>query len=518
MAKADVIVVGAGVGGLMAALILAGRGLKVTVLERAATPGGKMRQRFDAGRPIDAGPTVFTLKRIFDEAFHSVGLDFDALVPARKAGVLARHAWDQSGKLDLFADVQRSVDAVAAFAGAAEAQGFRRFTADSARIWRTLERSFVRAPKPEFMGLVRGAGVAGLFDLLATRPFQTMWRALGDYFRDPRLRQLFGRYSTYCGSSPFLAPATLMLVAHVEQDGVWMIDGGMHRLAQVFAEQAQAFGAEIRYGAHVASMSQSGGGMLVRLSDGETFAARSVVFNGDAGAIGRGFLGSDIMGAVEATPRESRSLSAVTWTFESRTRAFPLVRHNVFFSGAYEAEFDAIRAGRLIGNATVYVCAQDRGDDDASLDGPERLLALVNAPAAGDVREFTAQEIAECATRMTARLNACGLMLDAPPQLSHAQTPADFDALFPATGGALYGRASHGWRASFQRPGVRTKLPGLYLAGGSVHPGPGVPMAALSGWAAANCVLQDLTSRYPSHAMDTRGGTSTRSAMTAQTG
>lgn len=518
MARADVIIVGAGVGGLMAALLLSGRGLKVTLLERAATPGGKMRQRFDAGLAIDAGPTVFTLKRIFQEAFASVGLDFDALAPTRKAGVLARHAWNGGARFDLFADVHRSIDSVADFAGHAEAEGFRRFTADSARIWRTLERSFVRAPKPEFMGLVRGAGLGGLGDLLATRPFESMWRALGGYFRDPRLRQLFGRYSTYCGSSPLLAPATLMLVAHVEQDGVWMIDGGMHRLAQVFAEQAQSFGADIRYGAHVSSISRAGDEMIVRTQAGEILSARSVVFNGDSSAIGRGFLGADVMKAVDPAPREHRSLSAITWTLATRTRGFPLVRHNVFFSDAYEAEFASIGRGDLIDDPTVYICAQDRDDNDTTLEAPERLLALINAPATGDTRDFTHKEIAECARRMTARLAACGLTMDDSPQITHAQTPTDFDRLFPATGGALYGRASHGWRASFQRPGVRTKVPGLYLAGGSIHPGPGVPMAALSGWAAAKCVLEDLTSRYPSYAMDMRGGTSTPSAMTASTG
>ncbi|MBX9757656.1 MAG: FAD-dependent oxidoreductase, partial [Beijerinckiaceae bacterium] len=87
MAHADVIVVGAGIGGLMSALILSGRGLNVTVLERAAAPGGKMRQRFDGERPIDAGPTVFTLKRVFEEAFNSVGLDFNALAPTTRADV-----------------------------------------------------------------------------------------------------------------------------------------------------------------------------------------------------------------------------------------------------------------------------------------------------------------------------------------------------------------------------------------------------------------------------------------------
>ena len=269
MRQRHVIIVGAGIGGLMAALMLAGRGLRATVLERAATPGGKMRQMFDDAAAIDAGPTVFTLKKIFQEAFASIDLDFDACAPSTRANVLARHAWDGAQRFDLFADIDRSTEAVGKFAGAAEAEGFARFCADSQRVWRSLERSFVRAPAPSFLGMLKGAGLRGLPDLLAVSPFQTLWSQLDTYFKDPRLRQLFGRYSTYCGSSPYLAPATLMLVAHVEQDGVWMIEGGMHRLAQVIAEQACSKGAEFRYGAQVEGISRAHGQSVVTLAGGD---------------------------------------------------------------------------------------------------------------------------------------------------------------------------------------------------------------------------------------------------------
>jgi 1-hydroxycarotenoid 3,4-desaturase len=495
VANRKIVVAGAGMGGLMAALILSGRGYDVRVLERAATPGGKMRLLFADGRPIDAGPTVFTLKRVFEEAFASVGLDFDACAPAQKAQVLARHGWDDAARLDLHADLARAIESVRAFAGDAEAAGFARFSADSARVWRSLERSFARAPAPDFLGLVKGAGFAGLPDLLAVSPFTTLWRGLGGYFRDPRLRQLFGRYATYVGSSPFLAPATLMLVAHVEQDGVWMIEGGMHRLAQVLAERAQAFGARFCYGAHVEEIARAGAGFSLRLADGERIPADAVIFNGDANALAQGLLGPDCGAAAPAATPDRRSLSAVTWTFASRTRGFPLVRHNVFFSRDYKAEFDALAQGRMIEEPTVYVCAQDRGDEDRPRAGAERLLALVNAPAIGERGALSPQDAAACGRHMTERLAACGLTLDDPPSLAAMTDPSGFHALFPATGGALYGRASHGWRASFQRPGVRTRVKGLYLAGGSAHPGAGVPMAALSGWAAATCVSADLTSR-----------------------
>jgi 1-hydroxycarotenoid 3,4-desaturase len=196
----------------------------------------------------------------------------------------------------------------------------------------------------------------------------------------------------------------------------------------------------------------------------------------------------------------------------AETEGFPLLRHNVFFSADYAAEFtDIFRHARLPAAPTVYVCAQDRGDRDGPGPGrPERLLCLVNAPAAGDSRPFAPQEIEPCAERAFSLLERCGLLVHRRHENTKVTTPAGFERLFPATGGALYGKASHGWRASFERPGVRSRVPGLYLAGGSTHPGPGVPMAALAGRAAAASLLSDLASTSRWSRTATPGGTSTR--------
>ena len=139
----------------------------------------------------------------------------------------------------------------------------------------------------------------------------------------------------------------------------------------------------------------------------------------------------------------------------------------------------------------------------------ERLLLLVNAPAVGDRQDFTGSEGKECEQQTFSFLKQLGLSIDRSEGSYTRTTPADFNRLFPATGGALYGAASHGWMASFSRPSGKTRIPRLYLAGGSVHPGPGVPMAALSGWLAAAQLAEDLTSISWSRGTDMRGGTST---------
>ncbi len=463
-------------GGLAAAADLARQGLEVIVCDRAAGPGGKMRQ-VDG---IDAGPTVFTMRWVFESLFHDAGQSLADHLHLTTAETLARHAWRAGGRLDLFADIDRSAEAIGDFSGAADARGYRAFCARAADIHATLAQTYMAAQRPSPLGLMLRAGLPGLW---RTAPFRTLWSALGEHFQDPRLRQLFGRYATYVGSSPWFAPATLMLIAHVEQSGVSLVRGGMRAVAMAMQGLGERQGAVFRFGQGVAWITTSGGRATgVILDSGEHVTADAVVFNGDTNALP--MLGA--AGAAPPTPRDKRSLSAITWCVRARTRGFPLAHHTVFFAEDYAQEFDAVFRRRSIAAApTVYVCAQDRGEHATPV-GPERLLVLINAPPDGDTGGVAA---AEHEDRTFGLMEACGLVVEG---RGSATAPADFHALFPATGGALYGRVNHGPMASFARPGAASRLPGLYLAGGSVHPGAGIPMAALSGRLAAARLLQDL--------------------------
>lgn len=516
-----VIVVGAGIGGLVAALLLARQGLSVTLVESAAAPGGKMRQLNVGGAAIDSGPTVFTMRWVFEQILHAAGFGMGELPALQSLDVLARHAWrGHAPRLDLHADHRRSAEAIGKFSGAAEARRFVAFCHEARQVYQALEAPYIRAARPSLLGMSRGLGPSGLATLARLGPFSSLWRALGRHFHDPRLRQLFGRYATYTGSSPWEAPATLMLVAQVELDGVWSVDGGMHAIATTFARLCEARGVTLRYASPCDRIVVKNGrtaGVLLR--SGEELPADSVVFNGSPQALVDGLLGDELRRAVPALPVSRRSLSALTWSAHTATAGFPLVRHNVFFDDDYASEFDDIfRRRRLPGGGTVYVCAQDRGDDTALAAGtPERLLCLVNAPADGDTRPFDAQEIAPCEQQSLDLLRGCGLQIEMMPGQVQRTTPRDFHRLFPASGGALYGQATHGWMSSFQRPGSSSRVPGLYLAGGGVHPGPGVPMAALSGQWAAATLMAHLDSTSRSRRVATSGGTSTPSATTAVT-
>ncbi|MBX9927078.1 MAG: phytoene desaturase [Hyphomicrobiaceae bacterium] len=529
MRTAKVIVVGAGAGGLAAALDLSRAGIDVTVLDALSAPGGKMRQISVGGRLIDGGPTVFTMRWVFDQLFADAGTSTDTELRLTSMAALARHAWSETERLDLFADLDQSVDAIGVFAGVEAARGYRAFCERAALAFDMLDESYIRAERPTVSGMMMTTGVGRAGDVMRVKPYTTLWRALHEHFRDPRLRQLFGRYATYSGSSPFLASATLMLIAHVERLGVWRVDGGMHALPRAIERVAAQHGARFRYGAKVASIGIDGGRVRsVTLADGDRLEADAVVFNGDANAIATGLLGRPAAAAVAPTARADRSQSAITFAMTGQPTGFELLHHNVFFSNDYAAEFDDVFArSKVPRSPTVYICAQDRpgfvsasgsasqlpghpSSNGLETLGVERLLCLINAPAHGDTVPYTPQDLATCQSRMFQQLERCGLNVTVTPDAISATTPPDFEALFPATGGALYGQASHGWMAPFQRPSARTRVPGLYLCGGSTHPGAGVPMATLSGRNAARNLLADLASTSPSRMVAMPGGISTR--------
>jgi len=480
-----VIVAGAGIGGLAAATVLAAAGRPVTVIEREAAPGGKIRRGLREDLDLDTGPTVLTMRFVFDALFRLAGQAPPGMQPLEK---LAQHRWRGGARLDLYPDVERSAAAVGDFAGTGDARRYRRFCRQAAGVYEALLGSFMLAPRAGLPGMLRRMRIAEQLRLARINPFRSLASAMQARFGDPRLAQLFSRYATYYGSSPFRAPATLMLIAHVERLGVWRLPGGLRALAAALAAAAERAGATLRCGEEVRTIDTDRAGRVsaVALASGERLAASQVVVNGDVNAIAAGLLGDACRRAVPPTPPAARSLSAFTFAGRAVVPA-ELDYHNVFFGDDPEAEFRPLERGRMPRDPTIYICAEDRGGGAPPPGTPERFETIMNAPPTGAAPQSD-EEIETCLTRTWSRLARSGLTFAPRPDRAALTTQAGFHALFPGSDGSLYGRSPHGVRATFRRPTAKTALPGLVLAGGGAHPGAGIPMATLSGKHAAAAI------------------------------
>jgi 1-hydroxycarotenoid 3,4-desaturase len=500
-----VIVVGAGIAGLATAARLAHAGRQVIVLEKEAGPGGKMRTLPSPAGPVDAGPTVLTMRSVFDDLFRDLDTRLDDHLSLHRHAVLARHFWKDGSSLDLHGTEEKNYAAILAFAGSRAAEQFLAFNHRACQLFNNLQAPMLQTPDPS---------IAKLASHFALRPrllpslarWSSLDRLLKSHFDDPRLIQLFGRYATYVGGSPYRSPALLALIWQAEASGVWSVDGGMYRLAQAVMKLAASRGARFLFETRVKELQvQSGRVTGVVLGNGRRISAGIVVFNGDPRALSAGLMGPACEGIARQTLTAARSLSAEVWAFAARAAGPDLAYHNVFFSGDPEAEFRQLEEGKPPEDPTVYVCAMDRMG--AEIPANERFETIVNAPPVSGTE--TDGGLSRCLSRTFRTLEKFGLRFNPEPERHNLTTPAIFDRLFPGSTGSLYGQSPHGLTAALKRPQAKTPIRGLYLAGGGTHPGAGVPMAVLSARHAAEAILTGRTSTSSSRRTATRGGTLT---------
>ena len=517
--RTKVVVIGAGMGGLATAIRLAAAGQRVTLIEAAGVPGGKARTIASIAGPVDAGPTVLTLRRVFDDLFALAGERLEDHVTLIPQLVLARHWWPDGSRLDLTTNAEANIAAISDFAGMRAGQAFARFDRMSAELYAAFEAPVMQAARPT-LGHVVAAALRAPGAWPALMPGMSLQRLLTRHFDDPRLVQLFARYATYVGGKPGQSPGVLALIWRAEAAGVWAVEGGMHRLALALAALADRLGVELRYAtAAQRIVTQQGRVTGVQIAGGATLPCDACVFNGDPAALVAGFLGEAAQKSVAPLATQPRSLSAWVWAFGARVAgavAPDLIHHNVFFTANPKAEFGPIARGQMPLEPTLYVCAEDRArgvpqPDGVADPGYERFEIIINASPG---QPALPQDYRACHSRTFERLQSFGLTFSPAPEAHSLITPSMLAQQFPGSQGAIYGRIPEGSFAAFRRPGAQTALPGLYLAGGGAHPGAGVPMAALSGRHAAEAILNGPTSRSTWRQMAMPGGTSTASRRT----
>jgi phytoene desaturase len=483
-----VVVIGAGVGGLAVAARLAVRKHDVTVVEQSTTYGGKLARYERDGYVFDTGPSLFTLPAVYRDLFLKTGgpledaVDLQPVEPA-----FGYHFSDGTSVTVPGVDPARAAAAFGDAFGGSAAPDWLRLIERGGRMWRITREPFLQSPLAGWRSLLALAKDPS--DIRTVAPMTSL-RDLGrEYLADPRLRQVLDRYATYTGSDPRRAPAVIATVPYMEQTfGAWHLGGGLATLADALARRCEERGVAMRFGADVRHIElESGRVSGVTLGDGTTLPADIVVANADAGQV-YGELLADRRAdrAARDLAKATPSLSGFVMLLAVRGRTPGLRHHNVWFPADYDAEFDAIfgRTPAPVDDPAIYVCAPDdprmRPDDDS-----ESWFVLVNAPRHGDGGDGTidwdAPGLADSyAEHVLARLAERGM--DVRPRIAwrETRTPADLMRATRTPGGSIYGTSSNGSRAAFQRPANQSPIPGLYLVGGSAHPGGGLPLVGMS--------------------------------------
>jgi phytoene desaturase len=490
----SVIIIGAGLGGLAAAIRLASNGVSVRVLEKNATLGGKVNIHRAAGYTFDTGASLLTMRHVLAELFSGAGRNVDDYLETVALEPICRYRWPDGTMLDASTNLEKTEREIARIASRADVEGFRRFLADARRKYEVATRTFLAYSLNDLPKLLRPRYAR---DLAAISSLRTLDAHVRRYFSSPHLQQLFNRFATYNGSSPYSTPATFALIPYVEFGlGAWYVRGGMYKLPLALAALAREFGVNIRTGAEVEKILIERGRVCgVRLAGGEVLQADAVLANSDAVDTYRRLIETKARRIYTNRRLEKFEPSSSGFVMLlGVARRYPrLAHHNIFFSPDYPSEFRAIfEEGRPAAHPTIYVCASSRTDETQSPDGHENLFVLVNTPATGAQTNWTneAKGYRDLIVRLLEENGLEGL--SSAIDYEHTITPTDFERTYYANRGSIYGISSNKRRSAFMRPPNKARdIPGLYFAGGATHPGGGIPLVLLSGKMAAELLLRD---------------------------
>jgi phytoene desaturase len=489
----SVIIIGAGLGGLAAAIRLATSGARVTVLEKNQTPGGKVNIHRAAGYTFDTGASLLTMPHLLAELFNSANRSMDDYLELVPLEPICRYRWPDGAMLDASTDTDKTAREIERLTTPQDVAGFRRFLIDARRKYEVAERTFLAYSLNDLPKLLRPRYAR---DLAAISSLRTLDSHVRRYFHSPRLRQLFNRFATYNGSSPYRAPATFALIPYVEFGlGAWHVRGGMYQLPKALVRLAEESGATIRLEAEVEEiLIERGRARGVRLKGGESLTCDAVLSNADAVDTYSRLINKEARRVYTNRRIEKLepSCSGFVLLLGVARRYTQLAHHNIFFSSDYPAEFRAIfDERRPAPDPTIYVCAPSRTDDGLAPAGHENLFVLVNAPATSDRTNWTT-EARGYRDLIVRRLEESGLDgLSAAIDYEHIITPEDFERVYHAHRGAIYGISSNKRRNAFLRPPNKARdIEALYFAGGATHPGGGIPLVLLSGKMAAELLLR----------------------------
>jgi phytoene desaturase len=501
MTAPSAVVIGAGVGGLTAAIHLARRGMRVTVVEKNRGPGGRLGQFTRDGHVFSTGPTLLIMPLLYRGELARLGVDMDEALESQRVDPTYDVVFDDGARLAMTSDLT-SMRAQLEAMEAGSFGGFLRYVDEGRKHYHLAMPALVDR---DFRRLSDFATPANALLALRIRALLPHYRHMSRFFDSPRLRAAFTYQDVYMGLSPFSAPSTFSLTPYSElAHGVWYPKGGMYRIVEVLAALAEEAGVTFAYDEPVRRIAIEGGRASgVVLADGRLLTADVVVANADLPYVYRRLLPD--AAAARALGRKTFSGSTISF-FWGLDRGYPELRpHTLFLGDAYRDNFDRIERNLpLPDGPSVYVHAPTRLDAGTAPAGKDTLIAVVptgHLTYDGDDPDLMAQEedawLVErerARAAVLARLAQVGL----PDVADHitveaTATPTTWKARHNLERGATHGLAHTLFQLAYLRPHNRhARYRNLYFAGASTHPGTGVPTALVSGRLAAERIADDL--------------------------
>lgn len=481
-------VIGAGLGGLSTAIYLATRGYKVQIFEQNTTPGGKMNEFRHGDFRFDTGPSLLTMPFILNELFTAAGLNLADELNLVPIDPICRYFWDDGSAMDTHSDAAHMSGAITKLS-VDDAKRYPAFLDYSRRIYDLTADIFLFSPIHEKHTMFRWKNLPTLFRIHQIDPFRTVHQGVQRFFSDKRLVQLFDRYATYNGSNPYMAPATLNIIPYVEYGlGGFYVAGGMYRLVEKLESIAASLGVTFQFNTRVEKIAHDRGKIQGIIANGDFVRTDVVVCNADV-VNAFNTLIADFPKYRQQLNSMEPSLSGIVFLWNMKGTYPQLVHHNILFSGDYKQEFDALCKQQAIpDDPTVYIAITSKHDRDHAAPDSENWFVLVNAPYLNDTIDWQ-EAVISTRQAILNKMKRHGFDVAPAIQGELTITPEDFFVRYGSNRGSIYGLSSNNRTSAFRRPANRSRqISGLYFAGGSTHPGGGVPLAILSGKICADLI------------------------------
>lgn len=488
----DIKIIGAGLGGLAVSCLLASKGNQVTIFEKNEKPGGKINEVRSDGYRFDTGPTLLTMPFILEELFKACDTEMSQYLDLQPVDPICRYFYPNGSQFDCFQDKGLNIAQIQDFAPE-DVRAYEQFEEYSKQLYDRTKEAFLFNPLYGLSDL-KSLNVTDFFRIDA---FKTVSERVDQMFSSPELRKFFKRFTTYNGSNPYQAPATLNVIPHVELAmGGYYLESGMYSLIHALTNLADKLGVSIKYNTPIANIDTHNKEVTgLRDTSGNRYTSDIVISNADAAQTYLHFLDDNKVPTLKQQTISNLEPSCSGFVLLLGTDKIynALSHHNIFFSEDYHHEFKQIFKEKVMpDDPTIYVANTSHTNPDHAPEGGSNLFVLVNAPHLSNNYDWESKKDSY-KQHIIRKLQLHGLTdLEEHIVFSETITPQDFYQKYLSNRGSIYGTSSNSKFSAFLRPRNKCRsIKGLYLVGGSTHPGGGIPLVTLSAFHA-----DELISRF----------------------